>query len=323
MHTITTKPRVEPNVNTPRRNRRIVLVGGALAIVAIGVAGIVAITNNGNDEAVVGTDPGTAATAPSSPPPTTATTPPTTPTPTSTTPTSTTPASTTPATTSPVVVPPTSPAAVVPTVWVGQKLAGWYENATFVPQTFGAELPAGLVDAPIAATGLDGATFEATVTDENCSEPYLSPSPDVWDLRFTSGAPVVGELAEPSDHPAGLVAALEAIGVSQASSRGYAVPDGGDGTSDRLVLVDGWNANFQYPTWVATWDAETGELSKLEGDLDPSQALDIGNPIEAFYDIDGDGGWEIVYGVGDGWTIQDLDTAESIVFGDAHPCPSE
>jgi len=206
---------------------------------------------------------------------------------------------------------------------VGQKFAGWYEAGAFVPHTFGSELPAALVGASIALTGLDGSTYQAMVTDENCSEPYLSPSPEPWDLRFTSGAPVAGQLAEPSDHPAELVAALQAIGVSQASSRSFAVPDGGDGTSDRLVLADGWNADFQYPTWIATWDAETGEFSKLEGDLDPSQALDIGNPIEAFYDLDGDGAWEIVYGVGDGWTIQDLDTAEPIVFGDAHPCPTQ
>ena len=313
-------------VQRSRRNRRIAQVGGALAVAVIAVAGIVAITNRGDEEAVVSTEPGTATTAPGTTlvgtPPTTA--PATT---TQTTPAPTVPP-TAPATTEPIVPPSTLPVTTPPpvtppppqTVWVGQKLAGWYENGVFVPHTFGSELPADLLNTSIAVTGLDDLTHEAMVTDANCSEPYLSPSPSIFDVRSTG--PIIGELAEPSDHPAELVAALAELGVSQASSRGYAVPEGGDGTSDRLVLADGWNADFQSPTWIAAWDAETGELTRLEGDLDPSQALDIGNPVEAFYDLDGNGAWEIVYGVGDGWGIQDLDTGELIVFGDAHPCPS-
>ncbi len=307
-------------VRRSRRNRRIAQIGGAVAVAVIAVAGIVAITSNGDDESVVSTDPGIATTVPSTTPSTEpATTTPTTP------PATVPPA--TPVTTEPVVVPSTVPVTTPPaapdlplqTVWVGQKLAGWYENGSFVPHTFGSELPADLLSASIGVTGLVGSTHQATVTDVDCSEPYLSPSPSVFDVLSTG--PIVGELVEPSDHPAELVATLSELGVTAAASRSFAVPEGGDGTSDRLVLADGWNPDFQYPTFIATWDAETGELTKLEGDLDPSQALDIGNPIQAFYDLDGDGAWEIAYGVGDGWGIQDLDTGELIVFGDAHPCP--
>ena len=51
-------------VERSRRNRRIAQVAGAVAVIALAVAGIVVIASNGDDESVVSTEPGISTTAP-------------------------------------------------------------------------------------------------------------------------------------------------------------------------------------------------------------------------------------------------------------------
>ena len=125
-------------INRARRNRRIAQVGGGLAVAAIAAGAVVLLVNRGDDETIVTTDPTTVPT---------------------TVPVDTTVPVTDPAV-APTTVPPTvpgttaapEPGGLVPTVWVGQKLAGWYDGDVFVPFEFGGEPPDGLVGAEVEVT---------------------------------------------------------------------------------------------------------------------------------------------------------------------------
>lgn len=279
-------------IHRSRRNRRLAQAGGALAVAVLGIGGIVAYARGDRGETIATSDPTVpTSTPPASPPPTSPPTSPTTP----------------PSTASPE---PTAPASA----WFGNKLIGWYEGVTFVPYEYGSAVPDLLLGAEIDVVRFPASTAQATVTDADCAEPYLAPRPGngVW---LSTDAPTPSAALEPSEHPAALVTALETVGVDPAASRSYAEPRG-----NRIVLADGYSDTYQYPTWVALWDADTGELTTLEGGVVPD-AVEIGEPVGAFYDFDGDGLWEIVYGYGDGWMVRELDTGDQLVFGDAHPCP--
>lgn len=213
------------------------------------------------------------------------------------------------------------PPAAIPTVWVGGKLAGHYEtDGTFVAWDAG-DLPAGVLGATFEVGGIDGYRYTVTATDDSCWSPYLTPSPDVWGVLATANAPVLAVAAERSLHPDELATALTELGVEGTPTVSLALPSGTTGTSQRLVLLDGWNSEFQFPTWIAVWDADTDEFTVLEGDLDPQQALDIGLPTGEFVDLDGDGAWEVVYAVGDAWLVHEYETGDLVASGDAHPCP--
>ncbi len=296
-------------IGAARRNRRVAQAGGALAVAVLGIGGIVAITRGGGDETIVTSEPTTPVppTSPNSAPPVTVPT--------------TAPAAT-PSTT-PNSPPPTSPASTPedpaePTVWVGQKLAGWYADGEFVPYIDDRSLPAGLLGTPVELLDLaSSASITATPTDVDCSSPYLEPAPDTWSVYAAAVAPVpsaplelrLGGIETPDGYEPAQVRVAELPGENLS------------GDQQRLVLADGWNTDYQFPTWIALFDPVLGEYSVIEGDLDPSNALDIGRPVDAYVDVDLDGNWEIVFGVGDGWGIHELTTAESIVFGAAHPCP--
>ncbi len=299
-------------IQTARRNRRVAQVGGALAVAVLGIGGIVAIANRGDD------DPGTITDDPTVP--TGVTAPPTVP-----------PPDTTPVT-APVSDPAATPSSVattvpgtttplptgVPTVWVGQKLAGWYADGEFVPFEFGSALPDGVLGSPVELVAVGGSgTITATPTDVGCSTPYLDPAPDNWSVLATADAPVH---SAPLDLREGGIETPEGYDPAQIRVANLPGEDlSGDGP--RLVLADGWNTQFQFPTWIAIFDPVLGEFTTIEGDLDPANALDTGNPIDHFVDLDADGNWEIVFALGDGWDVRELATNESIVFGDGHPCP--
>jgi hypothetical protein len=295
-----------------RRNRRLAQAGGALAVVAIAVGGIVAVTRGGGDGTITTAD-STIATVPVTAPPTVP------------------PPDTTPVTapaTAPAATPSSAPATVpptntplpsgVPTVWVGQKLAGWYADGAFVPYEFSSAPPDGVLGTTLELVSVgDTETVTATPTDLNCSTPYLDPAPDTWSVFASANAPVE---SAPIELRRGGIETPEGYDPAQIRVANFPGVDlSGDG--QRLVLADGWNAEFQFPTWIAVFDPVLGEFTTIEGDLDPANSLDTGNPIGHFVDLDADGNWEIVFALGDGWDVRELPNNESIVFGDGHPCP--
>jgi hypothetical protein len=301
-----------------RRNRRLAQAGGAVAVVAIGVAGIVVVTRGGDDgtittaDSTIATVPVTAPTAPSS-----------------TSPASVTPTSpdTSPSATPSTVSPTTVPAEVrgVPTLWVGEKLAGYFTaDGAFVAATTAEDVPDGVLGGSIELHGPSEDVVTATPTTEGCSSVYLSPSPG-WGLWTTADAPLAPapEVITGAEVDPDLIAAVHgdvaALGVEPLDLQIFAGALSVDGTVDAYVVNSGFGDGT--PTWIATWDDATGEFTTIEGDTDPSNALAMGVPLAEYLDLDADGNWEIVFSVGDGWGIHELATREWIVFGDAHPCP--
>jgi hypothetical protein len=305
------------------RNRRIVQASGALTVVVVGVGGIVALTRGGGDGTITTAD-STIATVPVTAPATAAPTTIAAEVPTSAPPTVPTsePATATP-TTTPTTVHDDLPG--VPTVWVGEKLAGYFtDDGRFVAATSPEDAPDGLLGLAIEVHSPTGEVATAIPTTEGCSSVYLGPSPG-WGLWTTADAP----LAEPPDVQTGsevdpdLIDAVNsdvaALGVEPVDLPIFTGPLSADGTVDAYVVNFGFGDGA--PTWIATWDDATGEFTTIEGDTDPSNALAIGMPLDEYLDLDADGNWEIVFGVGDGWSIRELATNDTIVFGDAHPCP--
>ena len=310
-------------IQTARRNRRVLQGTGALAVAVVAVGGAIALVNRGDDGTIVTADstvpPASTITLPPVVEPVETTTPAVAPVDTTVPPST---------TTAPVVepvettVPPSTdppPPAGVHTVWWGQKLAGWYDGDTFVPNEFGVEPPDGLLGTTLDLVEVGGeATHTATPTDADCSSIYLDPTPALWGVYSAPGAPLVSSqlvLRAPD-------AAEVPDGYTPEQVRVADLP-GADPVAEtpRLVVVDGWNTDYAFPTWITMFDPSTGERTTIEGDADPANALDLGQPANVFLDTDRDGNWEIAFAVGDGWGIRELLTGDTIVFGANHPCP--
>jgi hypothetical protein len=210
----------------------------------------------------------------------------------------------------------------VSTLWVGEKLAGYFgPDGRFVAATSAEEVPEGVLGEQISVHSLTGDVVTATPTTEGCSSVYLSPAPG-WGLWTTAGAPLAASPGTTPD-PDVIDAVnrdLDALAIEPLRPRIFTGTQlSADGTVDAYVVNFGHGDDT--PTWIATWDDATSEFTTIEGDTDPSNALAMGMPLDQYLDLDADGNWEIVFGVGDGWGVRELATDEWIVFGAAHPCP--
>lgn len=289
----------------------------ALAAVLLALAGCGGDDDSGEPDEPTTTPPTTTAAPTTAPSSTTTVAPTTTVVEATADPTTTAPATTEPATTSSSEAP---AAAVVPTVWFGPRLLGYFDGERFVGNPGIDGVPDGLLGATIDLRDPAGDTATAVVV-AGCYEAELDFGAErdlaLW---YSPDAPLVLAGPDTSDGEDEMIADLAAMGIDPASAVSYGNDFTADGSVDRLVLVDGWNVPFQWPTWIATWDADTGEFTTVEGDTDPSASLDIGRPLQPWLDTDRDGNLEVAFAVGDAYVLHELGMGESIAVGAVVSC---
>lgn len=306
-------------IEAGRRNRRIARAGGALVGTAVVVGALALIVGRAGDDTTVATVP-PAPTTPASPEPTTPTAPTSTSSPASTP--STAPA--VPTVPGAGVDPPGSEAPARPrppagtSVWVGSKLAGFFDDDGFVAVSSPADVPDGMLGTPIELTGAAGHTATATPTDAGCADVYLEPAPAQWDVYLSGDARLEPAPSAAQDHVDAIARALGTFGFTETQPQFTPREYTPDGSADALIVVN--DVDGVAPIWIATWDDATDEFTTLEGDP-AGDTLDIGAPVPAEFDLDGDGFWEIAYAVGDAWVIRELGTGDTIAAGSVIPCP--
>jgi len=231
--------------------------------------------------------------------------------------TTTEPAATTSTTVSTTAPPVDTPA---PTVWFGTRLLGYFDGDLFVGNPGIDGLPEGLIGETIEVRDPAGAPVTGLVV-AGCNEVEIDFGAERdFSLWYSPDAPLVLAGPDTAVGEEDMNADLAAMGIDPASAVSYGNAFTADGSVDRLVLVDGWNTPFQWPTWVATWDAETHEFATVEGSTDPSEALDIGRPITSWLDTDRDGNLELAFAVGDAYLLHELGTGETLAVGAVGTC---
>lgn len=206
------------------------------------------------------------------------------------------------------------------TVWFGTLLLGYFDGDTFIGNPGLAAAPDGLVGSAIDLRDPSGNVITATVI-EGCNEVEVQfDTEQEFTLWYSPDAPLALAGIDTADGEQEMLADLVALGIDPAQAVSFGNDFTADGSADRLVLVDGWDPAFQWPTWIATWSADTREFTTVEGDLDPSNALDIGLPLQPWLDTDRDGNLEVAFAVGDAYLLHELGTGDNISVGAAVGC---
>jgi hypothetical protein len=210
------------------------------------------------------------------------------------------------------------------TLWFRSYLIGQFVDGEFEAST----VPTGVVGSEIELLGVTGDRRSAAAVECAFGEIQVTPGvvsgSQMSEIWRTAGLSLA---SAPPDTDAGLAemeADLAALGINPAASVSYGNEFAADGSIDRLVLVDGRaTSGVTTPTWIATWNATTGEFTTIEGDPDPAQALSIGSVDPTWLDLDRDGNWEMAYAFGDAILVQELATKDIIMATGAHLCTAQ